>query len=113
LLRSPQDAQAPGRYRALNEIFEPELTTMIIQPFKEGKAMIKMEFLGLARERYSAGLIKGWLNAFVGRHFDALQTFLSLPQGDRYQTAPREDLDAYIEYMKALVVESSPSSSSI
>jgi hypothetical protein len=97
----------------LDEIFDPERATMIIQPFKEGKAMIEMQLLGLVRERYSAGLIKGWLNAFVGRRNDALQIFLSLPQGDRCQTAPREDLDAYIEHMKALVVESLPSSSSI
>jgi hypothetical protein len=42
LLRGPQDAQVPGRHRALDETSESEPTTMVIQAFNEGKAMTGM-----------------------------------------------------------------------
>jgi hypothetical protein len=68
----PHDTQVPGRHGALDEMSESKLVTMINYAFKEGKAMMKRQVLELVRERYSSGLIKGWLNAFVGPHLDAL-----------------------------------------
>jgi hypothetical protein len=92
LFRGPQDAQVPGRHRALNEMLEPKLTIMIIQAFKERKVMTKRHLLELVGERYSAGLTKGWLNVFLGRRLDALQISRSLPQEDLHLTVPREHL---------------------
>jgi hypothetical protein len=73
-------------------MLEPQLTTMIIQAFKERKAMTKRYFLELVGQRYYAGLTKGWFNAFVGRRLDALQICRSLPQEDLYLTVPRKHL---------------------
>jgi hypothetical protein len=102
LIRGPQDAQVPGHHRALDEMFESELTTMIIQAFNEGKAMTRMQFLERVREGYSAALTKGRLNAFIGRHLDAFQICRSLPQEDTGLTVPREPLEAPIEHMKSI-----------
>jgi hypothetical protein len=76
---------------------------MIIQAFNEGKAMTTKQILELVRERYSAGLTKGWLNAVVGRHLDALQICRSLTQENMRLTVPREHLEAHIEHMKSIV----------
>jgi hypothetical protein len=102
-LRGPQDAQMPSRHRALDAASESELTTMIIQAFNEGKAMTKRQVIELVRERYSAGLTKGWLNTFVGHHLDALQIYGSLPQEDIRLTIPRDNIEAHIEHMKSIV----------
>jgi hypothetical protein len=63
---------------------------MTIQAFNEGKVMKKRHFIEIVRERYSAGLTKGWLNAFVGRHLDTLQICSSPPQEDAYLLVPRD-----------------------
>jgi hypothetical protein len=52
---------------------------MTIQAFKDGKAMMKRQVPEFVHERYSAGLTKGWLNAFVGCHLGALSLYRSLP----------------------------------
>jgi hypothetical protein len=82
---------------------ESELTTMTIQAFNEGKAMTRKQVLELVRERYPVGLTKGWLNAFIGRHLDALHICHSLTQEDTRLTVPREHLEAHIEHMKSVV----------
>jgi hypothetical protein len=89
LLCRPQDPEVPGRHRALDETSESKLTTMIIQAFNEGEAMTKRQILELVRERYSTGLTKVWLNAFVGCHLDTLHICRLLRQEDTRLTVPR------------------------
>jgi hypothetical protein len=67
--------------------------------------MTRRQILELVRERYCVGLTEGWLNAFVGRHPDALQICRSLPHADIRLTVPREHLEADIEQMKSIVTE--------
>jgi hypothetical protein len=75
--------------------------------------MMKRQTLELVRESYCAGLTRGWLNAFVWRHLDALQICRCLPQEDTILTVPREHLEAHIEHMKSVWQESSANSPSI
>jgi hypothetical protein len=88
----------------LDESFESELTTIILQASNEGEAMTKRQVLTLVLERYSLQLTKGWLHAFVGRHLDILQVCRSLPQEDTRLTVPREHLAAHIEHMRTIVM---------
>jgi hypothetical protein len=55
----------------------------------------------LVRERYSAGLTKGWPNAFTGCHPDTLQICHSLPQEDTKLTNAMKHLEAHIEHLGA------------
>jgi hypothetical protein len=73
LLPRPQDAQVPCRHQALDEMLDSELTTMIIQAFNNGKAMMRRRALELVCESYYAALTMGLLTTFIGRHLDAFQ----------------------------------------
>jgi hypothetical protein len=103
LLREREDPRAPGRNRALDEISESELATIIIETFNEREAMTKRHALALARERYSPNWTKGWLHAVVGFHLDVLQICRSLPQEDTRLTVPKEYLEVHIEHVKSIV----------
>jgi hypothetical protein len=50
LLRGSQDLKASVQDRALDETFESELTTIILQVFSKGKWMTKWHVLPLVRE---------------------------------------------------------------
>jgi hypothetical protein len=94
-------------------MLESELTIMIIQAFNKEKAMSKKQVPELIRERYSAGLTQGWLNAFVRRQLDALRIYCCLPQEDVCLTVPRQHIKHTLSTSNQLRRESSPSSSSI
>jgi hypothetical protein len=48
-------------------------------------------------------LTKGWLHAFIGRHFGQLQICRSLPQEDTRMIVPRADLEDHIEFAKLII----------
>jgi hypothetical protein len=103
LLRGSQEPTEPGRHRALDEKFELDVTTMILQVFVEGNAMTKRQVVEFIREKYDRSLTKGWLHAFIGRNLDTLQICHSLPQEDTSLTVLREQLEDHIENMKSVV----------
>jgi hypothetical protein len=57
----------------------------------------------MVRERYDRVLTDGWVNAFIGRHLDALKTCRSLAQEDTRLTVPRVQLEEHIQTMKVKV----------
>jgi hypothetical protein len=57
----------------------------------------------MVREQHHTELTPGWVNAFSGRHLDALQTCRSLPQDDTRLTVPRSQLEEHIQKMKVHV----------
>jgi hypothetical protein len=62
--------------------------------------MTQKELLQMVREQDNAGLAPGWVNAFIGRHLDALETGRSLPQDDTRLTVQRSQLEEHIQTMK-------------
>jgi hypothetical protein len=65
--------------------------------------MTLKEILQVVRERYDHAMMDGWVNAFIGRHLDALKTYRSLPQEDTRLTISRVELEEHIQTMKVHV----------
>jgi hypothetical protein len=103
LSRGPQVPGPLGRHRALNAEIEASLVAMLLEAFQSGKAMTRKEFLLTVRERYDPELTKGWVNTFIGRHLDQLQTCRSLPQEEMRMLVPRVYLEEHIRTLHAHV----------
>jgi hypothetical protein len=83
LLRTPQDAQVPGRHWALDEMFESELTTVIIQAFKQGKDGGEEATLWIGPWEVFYWAHQWRLNAVLNFHLDAFQICRLLLQKDK------------------------------
>jgi hypothetical protein len=81
---------------ALEENGEPDLVSHVVEAFRAGSAMTRKELLKTVRERSDTALMPGWVNVFIGSHFDALKTGWSLPQEDTRLTVPRVRLEGHI-----------------
>ena len=100
LLRGPQRPGPLGRHMAIADDHEADLVAHILEAFRAGKTMTRKELLQMVRERYDHALTDGWVNAFIGRHLDALKCCRSLPQEDTRLTVPRVQLEEHIQTMK-------------
>jgi hypothetical protein len=82
LLHGAQEPEPPGRQKVIDERCEAYLVAIVLEAFRAGNAMGQKQLLQLARERYNPELTRGWANAFIRHHLDALQTRRSLPRED-------------------------------
>jgi hypothetical protein len=70
--------QQPGSLRphnALDEESEQALVAMLLEAFRAAAPLNKKQLLHIVQERYRKTATQGWVNAFIGRHRDALQTY--------------------------------------
>jgi hypothetical protein len=96
LLQGPQQPGPLDRHMALGADFQADLVTHLVEAFRAGRAMTRKELLQRVREQHNTGLTPGWVNAFIGRHLDPLQTCRSLPQDDTPLPVPRSPLEEHI-----------------
>jgi hypothetical protein len=82
---------------------EADLVAHVVEAFRAGKAMTRKELLQMVRERYDRPLTDGCVNAFIGRHLEALKTCRSLSQEDTQLPVPRVQLEEHIQTMKVHV----------
>jgi hypothetical protein len=88
---------------AIEDDRKADLIAHVVETFRAGKTLTRKEQLEMVRERYGRALTDGWVNAFIGRHLDALKTCWSLPQEDTRLPAPRVQLEEHIKTMKVHV----------
>jgi hypothetical protein len=102
-LQGPQQPGTLGRHMTLGADFEVDLLTHLLEAFRAGRAMTRKELMQMVRKQHDPGLTLGWVNAFIGRHLDALKTCRSLPQDAMRLTVPRSQLEEHIQTIKVHV----------
>jgi hypothetical protein len=89
--------QPLGCHQALEFNVETAIVILLLEAFRNGKAMTPKELLQIVRERYNPKLAKGWVHSFIGRHLDELQLARSFPHEDTCMTVPRAYLEQHID----------------
>jgi hypothetical protein len=69
---------------------------MLLEACRAAAPMNKEQILNIVQERYRKTATRGWVNAFIGRHLDALQTCRSIPQEDTRLAVPRSQLEEHL-----------------
>jgi hypothetical protein len=100
LHRGLQQPGPLGRHNALDEESEQALIAMLLEAFRAAVPMNKEQVLHIVRERYRKTATRGWVNAFIGRHLDALQTCRSIPQEDTRLAVPRSQLEEHLHILQ-------------
>jgi hypothetical protein len=72
LLQGPQQPGTFDRHITLGADFEVDLVTHLLEAFRAGRAMTRKELMQMMRKQHDTGLTPDWVNAFIGRHLDAL-----------------------------------------
>jgi hypothetical protein len=104
LLQDPQQPGPLGRHSALDEQSETILVEMLLEAFQSGRAMNKQQLLQIVRGRHKKTLTRGWINALIDRHLDALQISRSIPQEDTRLTVPKSQLEEPIHILQVHLI---------
>jgi hypothetical protein len=94
-----QGLQQPGplgRHNALDEESEQALIAVLLKAFRATAPMNTKQRLHIVQERYWKTVTRGWVNAFIGRHLDAFQTYQSIPEEVTRLGVPRSQLEEHL-----------------
>jgi hypothetical protein len=89
LLHGPQAPGPLGRHIPIQHQSEADLITLILEASAAGKTMAWEQLPLIIREQSNPKPTRRWINACIGRHLDAREIRLSLPQEDTRLTVPR------------------------
>jgi hypothetical protein len=96
LRQSLQQPGPLGRHNALDDESEQELVAMLLEAFRAAAPMNEKQLLHIVQERYRKTATRSGVNAFIGRHLDALHTCRSIPQGDTRLAIRRSQLEEHL-----------------
>jgi hypothetical protein len=78
LIQGLQEPGQLGGHHAIDADGEVALAKMLLEAFDAGQVRTKKQLLQVVREGHNPKRTEGWINAFIGGHLDAPQTYRSL-----------------------------------
>jgi hypothetical protein len=98
-----QGLQQPGllgRHNGIDKESEQTLVAMLLEAFRAAAPMNKKQLLQIVHGRYRTRARRVFVNAFIGRHLDALQTCRSIAQEDTRLAVPRSPLEEHLHILQ-------------